>query len=91
MKILISSILLIIFSIILLNPCCAKKGLDENNPSVQLLQTLTQEGKVIRQNDQPIAKADTYDDTTLVKELKQKYYEENKNMLDVGKNKKNPD
>ena len=67
-------------------PCFAK-GLDVNNQSVQLLQSLTNEGKIIRQSDEPVEKADISADTVLVKDLKQQYYEANKRLLDVGKKK----
>ena len=68
-------------------PCFAKKGLNKPNQSVQLLKTLTNEGKVIRQNDEPVEKADISEDTIVVKNLKQQYYEKNQAMINAGKTK----
>ena len=84
MKILKFAILILALSTLIINSCFAK-GLDEKNQSVQLLKTLTNEGKVIRQYDKPVEKADISEDIIRVKDLKQKYYEENQRMLDIGK------
>ena len=70
-------------------PCFAQKKLDNKNESVQLLKTLVNEGDIARQYDKPIEKADISEDTVLVRELKQEYYEKNQRMLDVGKKKNN--
>ncbi len=88
MKILKFAVLISALATIIVSPCCAKKIMNEQNQSVQLLKTLTNEGKVIRQYDKPVEKADISEDTIRVKELKQKYYEENQRMLDVGKKNK---
>jgi len=81
------TIFILTLCILITHPCFAKKGLDEQNQSVQLLKTLTNEGKVIRQNDEPVEKADISEDTVLVKNLKQQYYEKNQYMFDAGKTK----
>ena len=83
------TIFILALCILIAYPCFAKKGLDEQNQSVQLLKTLTNEGKVIRQNDEPVEKADISEDTVLVKNLKQQYYEKNQRMFNTGKAKNN--
>ena len=88
MKIIKFTILILALSALATSPCFAKNVMNEQSQSVQLLKTLTNEGKVIRQYDKPVEKADISEDTIRVKELKQKYYEENKRMLDVGKKNK---
>ena len=85
MKILKFTILILVLSALTTGPCFSKNIMNEQSQSVQLIKTLTNEGKVIRQYDKPVEKADISEDTIRVKELKQKYYEENKRMLDVGK------
>lgn len=72
------------------NVCEGKDKLDSNNPSVQLLKTMTEEGHAIRANEPAIEKVDTTKDTIRVNLIKNDFREKYSRVLS-SKNRKIPD
>ena len=72
------------------NVCEGKDKLDSNNPSVQLLRTMTEEGQAIRANEPAIEKVDTTKDTIRVNLIKNDFREKYSRVLS-SKNRKIPD
>ncbi len=66
-------ILTILFTLSISTSAFSKEKFDTNNPSVQLLKTLTEDGRVVREADLPVEKADVEADTSRVKLLKRAY------------------
>ncbi len=81
-------ILVFVFILYVVTADCsyAKKnsGLDMENQSVQFLKNLVDEGKELRKNDAPVKKADVEADTAVIRMHKQKYQEDNAQLLKVG-------
>jgi len=60
------------------------KNKSTENPSIQLLKSLTEEGTVIRKEDVLVEKADVSKDTLRVQDLKNLYTQDYNTIKDVG-------
>ncbi|MCQ2957648.1 MAG: hypothetical protein MJ180_01965 [Candidatus Gastranaerophilales bacterium] len=69
-------LLISVFCLVFSMQVFAKNNIDNTSPSVQLLKTLNDEGKYVRENDTPVQKIDTSQDTSRRIELKQKFFDE---------------
>ena len=73
----LSRILVLLFGLCILFSTVSfaktRAGMDMSNPSVQLLKKLNDEGKLVRQNDEPVEMPDVSQDTSRAAQKKQEF------------------